>query len=166
MGQISYPILNRYGYSMYWDNMWDNLQYYNRFFMKSLFFNLIFFNIFNFYLTLNFFFYTKNFYKNINYCRNKYKNFFLNLNLNSYKYINYNYGKSLNNVYPGKVWIFIIEQWYIISIFLYNSVFTKEDSEIENIKVKNIFPYMYSAIFSNCNIVNINKYKYFLKENF
>lgn len=166
MGQLSYPILNRYGYSMYWDNMWDNLQHYNRFLIKGVFFNFVFFNIFNFYLTLNFFFYTKNFYKNINLCRDKYKNFFINFELNLLKNINFNYGKNLNNTYPGKVWIFIIEHWYVISIFLYNSILS--NAEFEEIKnnIKNIFPYMYSTIFLKHNFHKLNNYKRILSEDF
>jgi hypothetical protein len=159
MGQISYPILNRYGYSMYWDNMWDNLQYYNKFFRKSLFFNFVFFNIFNFYLSLNFFFYTKNFYKNLDTCRNKYKNFYTRFNLESLKQINSNYGKNLNNTYPGKVWIFSIEQWYIISVLLYNSIFMELPNGFAQTRIKNIFPHVYYNIFIKSNLYHMNKYK-------
>ena len=166
MGKISYPILNRYGYSMYWDNMWDNLQYYNKFFRKGLFFNLVFFNLFNFYLTLNFFFYTKNFYKNLDLCRGKYKNFYINFNLQAAKHININYGKNLNSTYPGKIWIFVIEHWYIISVFMYNSVFSEFSPSSTQARIKNIFPHIYYNIFVKNNLYYFNKYKYILKNDF
>ena len=119
MGQISYPILNRFGYSMYWNNMWDNISCYNKFLLKSLFFNNFFFNFFNFFLSLNFFFYTKHFNSNALTARQQNQGLIQNFDSKKIKKPNELYKEVASGYLSGRVGILVFNGWYIISINLY-----------------------------------------------
>lgn len=114
MGQISYPILNRFGYSMYWNNMWDNTVNFNKFFLKTFFLNNVIFNFFNLYLTLNLFFLTNHFVKNLkrirkyNFFKTRFLDFPLILRPNKF------YQKHISSCLNGRIRIYIYSGWFIL----------------------------------------------------
>lgn len=130
MGQISYPVLNRFGYSMYWNDMWDSLHSYNRFLLKSLFLNFFFFDFFNFYLSLNFFFFSNSFEKNVFRVREKLIPEILNIDLTKLRKINKFYEESVSFSLTGRIHMLVFGGWWILSIFIYQSqVKTEEEDE-------------------------------------
>lgn len=146
MGQSSISILNKVGYSMYWNSMWDNKIMYNRYLKEDIFLDKYFNLIFNDNVSLNVFNLKK-----INIIKNDH---FLNQNINDTKTLN-KYLLSLNNTihFSSKIWVLKYQKWLI----LYNFVFLSKNNKqfIRN-------------ILSNTNDYKSNFfyiYKYYLKIN-
>lgn len=129
MGQISYPVLNRFGYSMYWNDMWDSLYSYNRFLLKSLFLNFFFSDFFNFYLSLNFFFFSNFFEKNVSRIREKLIPEILNIDLTKFRKINKFYEENVSSSLTGRIHMLVFGGWWILSIFIYQSQIKTEEEE-------------------------------------
>jgi hypothetical protein len=170
VGQISYPILNRFGYSMYWNNMWDNINNYSKFFLKSLFFNSIFFNFFNFYLSLNFFFYTFFFEQNLRNARIGYFSKLKNIDLSKIHKPNKFYQTNVSDALAGRIRILVFSNWYIIITHLYLSEAPLDESSeeeeggfiphsyTENTKINN---YIQSYVFYKNNLLYTNPFNKF-----
>ena len=159
MGQISYPILNRFGYSMYWNGMWDNLQQYSRFFLKNLFLNEFLSNFFNFYLTVNYFFFSNFFRKNIINGRQKFQTQLSKINVIKYRQTNNNYIKFLKKSFSGRVWVFFFNTWCITSVFIYSSKFKTKRIQPKTKKAN------FSLFFLKLFVIK-NNYNYFNKNKF
>lgn len=159
MGQISYPVLNRFGYSMYWNNMWDSLHMYNRFFLKSLFLTSFFSDFFNFYLSLNFFFFSNFFEKNIKYVREKFKSEVLKIDLNRHRKINKFYEESVSEALSSRVHMMVFGNWWILIIFLYQSHIVLEEEEEEIPETPYLTHYLNKLFFLK------NNFNYFYKIN-
>lgn len=122
MGQISVPVINKTGYSMYWSSMWDDKLNYSRSLKEDIYIRkflpvLLEDNISS---TL------------------KIKNFsdkFLNLNTKYNIHLNsdwnrneiYNYLKSLNRsiFYTSKIWVLRYQSWVLIFFYIYSPTFNK-----------------------------------------
>jgi hypothetical protein len=121
VGQVSLPVLNRTGYSMFWSSVWDSKHNYNKLFKQDIILKRIIGSLFN----ERFFF----------------KNQFINLKalsstnvFNSFE--NWNIFKSdksfisffnvvlkkrkTNFIYPLKVWIIRSQGWLIIFFSIYS----------------------------------------------
>lgn len=132
MGRVSVPIMNKSGYSMYWNSIWDDKLNYTRslkdgIFLKefmylffeggsysTLFFNLSLFQKKFEYLNKKYFFHTIKFIKKNNF---KYKSGYLIKRKKGFK------------PYLSKIWILKYQTWIIIYFYSYSfnlSIFFKK----------------------------------------
>jgi hypothetical protein len=144
---------------MHWNGMWDNLQQYNKFFLKNLFLNSILSNFFNFYLTMNYFFFSNFFKKNALNSRKKKMNKILNINHYKYRTNNNNYIKFLKKSFSGRVWVFFFNTWCVTSIFIYTSKFKIKKLKMQK-KKEIINTLFFKFLFLK------NNFQFFYKNNF
>jgi len=158
MVQKSMPYVNKTGYSMFWNSMWDSKNNYSKFLQKDFFIKsfIDFFlsdfvqNQFLFKLSLN-----KNntnllIFKqlyNLNFLEKnkKYINLYLNNNFNS-------------DILISKIWFFRYQNWIILYFF----IFSKSNSYIfkKNLKIKKNSNFIYNYLnnyYSNLFNFNLNK---------
>lgn len=169
MVQKNMPYINKSGYSMFWNSMWDNKNNYSKFLQKD-FFIKSFINFFFSDFLQNQFIYKIDFNKhNLWNISSNYNLNYLENNINS---INLFFKNNFNiDIYNSKIWLFKYHNWIIIYFF----VFSKINSYIfnKNIKVikNNLYFYNYlNNYYFNLTKLNINKKYYnsffFYKNNF
>lgn len=140
MGQTKFKILNRSGYSVYWDHSWESKNNYKKKFINYFFLDLFLEKIFNDSLFVQDYFFVKNkqpltkknyFYKNIIFLKkiNNFKNNFKQL-----------------KVFNSKIWIFNYQDWVIVNVYTY--IVKDNNISINTVKKKKI-------------INNYKKYSYF-----
>ena len=119
MAQISIPVSNKVGYSMYWNSMWDSKINFSRSLKEDIYLRQFIPLIFNDKVSTKILKTIK--YKNfLKVFRSDKYNLHLKiggLNRNDF----YKYVKNLNhiNMYSSKVWIFKYQKWVIIYFFIY-----------------------------------------------
>lgn len=139
MGQTKFKILNRSGYSVYWNNSWESKKNYKKNFINFLFLELFLEKIFNDNLFVQDYFYIKNkLCSKYNYLS---KNIVFLKKLNIFK----NNFKKLK-VFNSKIWILKYQNWIVINVYVY--IVKNTDISINTVKKKKI-------IYSN------NKYSYY-----
>lgn len=122
MGQISVPVMNKTGYSMYWNSMWDDKFNYSRFLKEDIYIRKFIPVLLEDNIILNF----------------KYKNCLTNIDSLNYKYSMHmhnewnkyevrNYVNSLNKsiFYTSKIWILRYQSWILIYFYIYSPSFNK-----------------------------------------
>ena len=140
MGQTKFKILNRSGYSIYWDNSWESKNNYKKKFINYFFLDLFLEKILNDNLFVQDYFFVKNkqllkkqnhFFKNIIFLKklSNFKNNFRKL-----------------KVFNSKTWIFNYQDWIIVNIYTYVAKNTSDS--VNTVKKKKI-------------INNHQKYSYF-----
>jgi len=167
MVQKNTPYINKSGYSMFWNSMWDTKNSYSKFlqtdfFIKSyinFFFSDFLQNQFLLKLSIN--------QKKLFLLRNDYN---LNINELNEKKIN-DYLNITNNIdtYISKIWLFRYQNWLIIYFFIFskfNSYIFKKDLNLYN-NVNNSYWYNYINNYNNnLNITKHHEYIFFKKNNF
>lgn len=141
MGQTKFKILNRSGYSVYWNNSWESKNNYKKKFVNYFFLDLFLEKIFNDSLFVQDYFFVKN-KKSLNKKNYFYKNIIFLKKLNNFK----NNFKQLK-VFNSKVWIFNYQDWVIVNVYTY-TVKDNNNISINTVKKKKI-------------INNSKKYSYF-----
>lgn len=162
LGQISYPILNRFGYSMFWFGMWDSLLNYNKFLVRSFFLNSFFSSFFNLFFSLTFFFLSKYFNKNKITARTNFLKRFNKINLAEKSHFRTVAEKNPNNVYLGKLAILSFNEWYIVSMFAYYSKYKNPAEGLDQIS-SNIANYTNILFFlknKNIELQTLKKFKF------
>lgn len=169
MGRVSMPIMNKTGYSMYWNCMWDDKLNYSRSLKEDIFIKNFIYIFFEggsnsmFFIDLKFFFkMSKYLVKNYNFQIKKYiqKN---ELGLNT-KYKYYVEKKKNFRPYLSKIWILKYQSWIIIYFYSYSfnlSVFYKKKSK----KSKNLKKYFNIILHFYKNTIKTFSNYYFLKKN-
>jgi len=153
MGRISIPCLNKAGYSMFWDSMWDDKHNYSKLINENVFIricsSLIFEDLSSDYLTV--FLKKPNFNEQI---LSKYNIFFKNFNnIKLYKFLKSEFLFS----FLSKTWILRYHGWVVIYIFMYipsfnNFIITsKNSSEFQSFYYDIFFNYYYNLIKLNSN---------------
>jgi hypothetical protein len=152
MVQKNIPYINKSGYSMFWNSMWDNKNNYSKFLQKD-FFIKSFINYFLSDFLQNQFIFKSNLNKidfvNI---KNNYNLNFLDKNKNYINlYLNNNYNL---DIYNSKIWLFKYQNWIIIYFF----IFSKINSYIfkKNIKFNKNNLYLYNYL--NNYYLNLMKF--------
>ena len=142
MGQAGIPMLNKVGYSMFWNSVWDSKIHYNRFLKEDIFLNQFFLLSFNDNSSLNTFNFKSK--KKIN--NFKIKNHFIDNEKSSlYKFL-----LNLNRVdyYSSKLWILRFQKWIILYHFLYitnfNKLLIKKSNDLEFFNYYDNFYYFYN----------------------
>lgn len=163
MVQKSSPFINKSGYSMFWNSMWDSKNNFSKnlqkdFFIKN-FINSFFSDFSHNQILYNF--------KN-NHQLNNYINLKYNFNLKNKNYLNVflknNFTQDLN---LSKIWFFKYQKWIIIFFF----IFYKNNSYIfKNILIKNSYNLNLFKHINNYNNQYFKKphlkYFFFKKNNF
>jgi hypothetical protein len=114
------PIMNKTGYSMYWNSMWDDKLNYTRSFKEDVFIK-IFFNLFvEGGYTFLFRYKIKNIDDHLNFLKKKYNLhiFKKNKEENNFNYIT-NYSKN-SEPYTSKIWLLKYQTWIIFYFFIYS----------------------------------------------
>ncbi len=131
MARSSLPFLNKTGYTMYWDSIWDNKNDFSNFFIKNLFIfdTLPLFYVDNASSKIDNFFPVKTqtnksskyeVFVNYDLYFNSYNIFFKKIyNTKSTKF-----SKKIN-IYSSKIWFIKYQNWIIIYLFFYISSFNK-----------------------------------------
>ena len=142
MVQKSTPYLNKTGYSMFWNSMWDSKNDYSKNLQKDHFIKSFLNYFFSDYIFNKFFYKYKFNGKNLNThnITNKYTFNILGKNI---KYVN----QYINNFYNtdfvlSKIWFFKYQNWLIVYFFLYsqtNMYFKKSNQFYFNSEYKNNF---------------------------
>jgi len=169
MVQKNTPYINKSGYSMFWNSMWDSKNNYSKFLQKD-FFIKSFINYFFSDFLQNQFIFKMNLKKlHFNEIKNKYDLNFLNSNKN---YINLylNNNNFSNELHISKIWLFKYQNWIVLYFF----IFSKSNSYVFNKNLKlyksNLYFYNYlNNYYLNLLKLNFNdKYSksFFLKNNF
>lgn len=173
MGRISMPMMNKTGYSMYWNSMWDDKLNYTRSFKEDIAVK-IFFNLF---IEGGYLF--KRLGKAINVddylkvLKNKHNLHFLKLKREDGKY-NYILDTRKNSQrYLSRIWLFKYQSWIIFYFFTYSlnlSRFAKKTMKKKRrfkkkkIKVKNkqyfniLSNYYYTLLKIDNNFERYNQY--------
>ena len=161
MGRIGMPIMNKVGYSMYWNSMWDDKLNYSRAFKEDIFIK-IFFRLFieggyNFIIRFNSK-YSDDLIKDL---KLKYDFQLIKKRVDErhFKY-SFNY-QEFDNTYISRIWILKYQTWVIFYFFTYScdlGFFKKTEKIDKNIKHFNILFNYYHLLFK------IN-YSYFLYNN-
>lgn len=157
MGRVSVPIMNKTGYSMYWDSIWDDKINYSRSLKDGIFlkeFIRLFFEGGSYSM---FFFNLSKFKKNFKYLKRRYffhikkipkKNDFGNI-------VRYQHVIDRNErpkTYLSKIWILKYQSWIIIYFYAYTfklSVFFRKKINFKKkyYKYTNIISKYYNSLF-------------------
>lgn len=174
MGRVSVPIMNKTGYSMYWNSMWEDRLNYARSLKDDIFLKEFIYLFFEGGSYSTFSVNLDNYRNNLDFLKKKYffhtKKIFKKgrLGFKSTNKIVINRKKSFNP-YLSKIWILKYQTWIIIYFFAYSfnlSIFyTKKYNRIKKYsKYSNILFKYYNSIFKikynynlfkkSCNFVN------------
>lgn len=158
MGQINYPKLNRFGYSMHWDQAWSNLNFFFKSFSKFYLADKIIANIFLEKISQSFYFLTKSFFKNNKLLMDFFKE--KPTNLTNFKTLMYK--KTIFYKLPfylGKVGFFKFQSWILIKPYIY---LPTPQKIISNLSEKNYKINYFVSFFTFKNYYN----NYFFKKNY
>lgn len=150
MVQKNIPYLNKSGYSMFWNSMWDNKNNYSKYLQKDFFIKSFINSFFSDYLFNQFFYKFKKTDFNISSINNNYNFNILNKN-NSYIY-NYIDSNSYSYINVSKIWLFKYQNWVVIYFY----IFSKENSFFLN---KNNFSENNICFYNYLNNYYVNLYK-------
>lgn len=144
MGQINMPMLNKVGYSMFWDSMWDNKINYTRSFKEDIYLKRFIILIFDDCISSN----------TIKFYNKKYSKLILNTyriptRLKSNKEL-YSYLIKNNKVvfYNSKVWVLKYQKWVVLYLYIYLPLHNKLKKKVI---FKNYIPSHNDNIFSLYN---------------
>jgi len=136
MGQISIPMSNKVGYSMYWNSMWDNKINYSRSLKEDIYLNKIINLFFEDNVSTNILKTPKKFQKNqINVKKYNLHSKSVKIDFVLLKYLN-KFNKI--KIFPAKLWILKYQRWVILFYFIYLPHFNKY-KKTSNVVVKNNF---------------------------
>lgn len=163
MGQSSISILNKVGYSMYWNSMWDNKIIYNRFLKEDIYINKFFDLIFNDNVSTNLYNFKKNNFKK--------NNFFINQNIDIEFFSLNKYLTSVNSTihFSSRIWILKYQKWLVLYNFIFLSKINKQNyfsNEFNHSTYKSNFFHTYKYYLKFNNLLNSNYSFYKNKINF
>lgn len=115
MGQISIPMLNKVGYSMYWNSMWDNKVDFSRALKEDIYLNKFVPLIFNDSISSKILKYSK---KNVKDLNTDYYNIQIKTKTKHQIFL-FLLKNSKLNFYCSKLWILKYQNWIIIYFFMY-----------------------------------------------
>lgn len=169
MGRISMPMMNKTGYSMYWNSMWDDKLNYSRSFKEDIllkmFFNLFIEGGYTFVIRHK----IKNIDTHIKMLGVKYKLHILKIKKDEKRFNYLNDPKKDGISFLSKVWLLKYQNWVVFYFFVYSSDLgglkkthkkkkkTKQYSHLLNGYYYNFFKINYSYDhFNNYTLKNSN----------
>lgn len=166
MAQISIPMSNKVGYSMYWSSMWDNKINYSRSLKEDIYLNQFIPLIFNDKIS-------NKILKTLDFNKIDLKNSLMkyNIHIKSYNLDKKNFYKYLKNInkvnfFKSKIWILKFQKWIIIYFFIYLPYFNKFKRKIyKNVFIKKNFKYNnlnnFISLYKKANFKLKYSYKFF-----
>ena len=137
MGRVSMPIMNKTGYSMYWNSMWDDKLNYSRSLKDDIFIKEFIYLFFQGNNTFMFFLDLKNYENKFNFLKKKYN--FQVKKVPKKNAIGAEIGKKYAvkkkakfRPYLSKVWVLKYQTWLVIYFYSYTfnlSIFYKKKSK-------------------------------------
>jgi len=119
MGQISLPVLNRTGYTMFWGSTWENTHNYQNNLKEDILLRMLIPSFFNKTVVNTSFFFNKNlFFKNSLLVNPEWSTNSLYLNLNS-DFNDTILDKTNLPTYFNKIWILRFQNWVLIFLIFY-----------------------------------------------
>lgn len=154
MGQSNYPTLSRTGLYMHWYSTWDNLFNYTKLLHKNVFLKKIIILLFTDKLSSSVFFYKKN-------SESLKSDLIFNLENTNINLNQFFKKKTFPFMYFGKIWFLKIQNWVIISLYVYVSKKIKKQikKQTKNSKYKNIIFFLYLIKNNHINIFT-NKFNF------
>jgi len=149
MGQLNLPVLNRVGYKMYWNSVWDSCYSYRKEFNKNFFLKAVLMLLLSDRLLYGSFFLSKKF----NFFLDKKKLNFSNFTINSSEEFMELAKKNIPCFY-SRIWYIKYQSWVLITLFIYSAKVQRQKFFKKNIFKKNKIYFCYY------------NYLYFLKNNF
>jgi len=156
MVQKNMPYVNKSGYSMFWNSMWDSKNNYSKFLQKD-FFIKSFISYFLSDFLQNQFVFKFNLNKvNIKNIKDIYNLNFLD---NKKNYINLYLNNNNNlDIFNSKIWLFKYQNWVIIYFFIFSKITSYIFKKNVRIKKNNLYLYNYlNSFYLNCIKLNLNK---------
>lgn len=162
------PIMNKTGYSMYWNSMWDDKINYTRSFKEDIFIKIFFYLFIEGGYTFLFRYKINSVDDHLNYIKNKYNLHILkkkkeesNFNL----VVNYS---NFSESYTSKIWLLKYQNWVIFYFFIYSfnsGIFykKKKNSIIKKSKVKYfniLISYYYKFLKLDYNFKNFSEFSF------
>lgn len=146
------PIMNKTGYSMYWNSMWDDKLNYTRSFKEDIFIKFFFYLFIEGGYTFLFRYKVLNIDNQLKYLKNKYNFHILKKKKeeNNFNLIT-NYS-NFSELYTSKIWILKYQSWVIFYFFIYSfnsGIFYKKKKKLKksNKKYLNILiSYYYNLL--------------------
>ncbi len=114
------PIMNKTGYSMYWNSMWDDKLNYTRSFKEDIFVRIFFYLFIEGGYTFLFRYKINNVDDHLNYLKNKYN---LHILKKKKEEDNFNLITNYSNntePYTSKIWLLKYQGWVIFYFFIYS----------------------------------------------
>jgi len=134
MGQISLPVLNRTGCSMFWNNTWDNTHNFQQNIKEDMYINLVLQSFINYPITNK----TK-FFNEMNY--EDFRNDSRGCGIIIDEYMHYSLDAVLDEqfakkipIYFSKVWILRFQNWLIVFV-----IFFRSSTNMTNLKTLELF---------------------------
>jgi len=126
MGQISIPIMNKVGFSMFWNSMWDDKHNYSRSLKEDIFIKLFIKLLFEDIPSSNIRFVSNNIWRTSNRINvlKKY-NIHLKKDASLTELRNFLFKSGKQSLYFSKIWILKYQTWIIIYFFVYSPKFNK-----------------------------------------
>jgi len=157
MGRISSPCLNKAGYSMFWNSMWDNKHNFSNLVCEDDFLKVCIPLIFEDDFVSDLSLYLKK--------RDIFKEKLDHYNVFSKNYKNISIYKSFKNnkfySFFSKLWILRYQGWVIIYIFVYMPIFNNFlKNKNEFFKFNQLYYFIFFNYYFNLNKLNFNN-KYF-----
>lgn len=157
MGQVGIPSLNRSGYSMFWNSVWEDKYNYYRNFSEDIFIRNFFFFLFDDYFSINILKFT-----GLRYLNNLNSRYSI---LNNYN-INIKEDLTMSEIYSSlirssrkpsflsKIWIMRYQTWLIVFFFIYSYEFRVLGyKNIEQEEKEHLDNYYYDEIWKNYLLV-------------
>jgi hypothetical protein len=134
MGQISIPIMNKVGFSMFWNSMWDDKHNYSRCLKEDIFIRSFIKLLFEDTPSSNIRFISDKIWQTSSkdFIQKKY-NIHLKKDASIFEFRNYLFKSNKLPLYFSKVWILKYQTWIIVYFFIYSTKFNKLlNKQVEN----------------------------------
>ncbi len=166
MGNISNPLINRWGLNLFWYNFWFNdktnamLNHQDELINKLMFLYLHYGILLSKPLFINKYWY-KNYKINYNFINNNFNLKYFRIVEYKNKIINeqkaYKIRSKIKNIYFSKIWILRYQNWLIINFYCFQPLATKKNKKIKFQKDNNFY-----LNNTKKNKPLIQRYKFFL----
>jgi hypothetical protein len=160
------PIMNKSGYSMYWNSMWDDKLNYTRSFKDDVFIKFFFYLFIEGGYSFLMRYKIKNIDDHFNYLKIKYNLHILKKKKDENKYMYLTDESNSSKIYLSKIWVLKYQTWIIFYFFTYSfksGVFFKKKKYAKLGKSNNNYLNLMNSYYKN--LIKVN-YDYDLYNNY
>lgn len=158
--------MNKSGYSMYWNSMWDDKLNYTRSFKDSVFIKFFFYLFIEGGYSFLMRYKINNIDDHLNFLKINYNLHILKKKKDEKKYFYVTDQSNLSKIYSSKIWILKYQTWIIFYFFTYSfnsSIFFKKKKHTKINKSKNNYYNLINSFYHN--LIKID-YDYELYDNY